>query len=117
MRAARSTDWIVPRLLDVSLAFGIVESASIVYDVGTTPDRTGASVVGIVVVSHSREIASGTAELAGQMAGPDARIEAARGTPDGGLGPGADGVRAAIAAADVGDGAIVLGDLGSAILT
>ena len=80
----------------VSLAFGIVESASIVYDVGTTPNRTGASVVGIVVVSHSREIASGTVALAGQMAGPDVRIEGAGGTPDGGLGTDADRVRAAI---------------------
>ena len=37
--AARSTDWIVPRRLWVSLAFGIVESASIVYDDAGTPDR------------------------------------------------------------------------------
>jgi phosphoenolpyruvate---glycerone phosphotransferase subunit DhaM len=74
-------------------------------------------VVGIVVVSHSRDIASGTAELAGQMAGPEVRIEAAGGTPDGGLGTDAERVRAAIAAADAGDGVIVLCDLGSAILT
>jgi len=74
-------------------------------------------VVGIVVVSHSREIASGTVALAGQMAGPDVRIEGAGGTPDGGLGTDADRVRAAIESADAGDGVIVLGDLGSAILT
>ena len=73
--------------------------------------------VGIVVVSHSREIASGTVDLAGQMAGPDVRIEGAGGTPDGGLGTDADRVRAAIHSADQGDGVIVLGDLGSAILT
>ena len=73
--------------------------------------------VGIVVVSHSRDIASGTAELAGQMAGPEVRIEAAGGTPDGGLGTDAERVRASIAAADAGDGVIVLCDLGSAILT
>ena len=73
--------------------------------------------VGIVVVSHSREIASGTVALAGQMAGPDVRIEGAGGTPDGGLGTDADRVRAAIDAAEQGDGVIVLGDLGSAILT
>ena len=48
--------------------------------------------VGIVVVSHSREIASGTVALAGQMAGPDVRIEGAGGTPDGGLGTDADRV-------------------------
>jgi PTS hybrid protein len=74
-------------------------------------------VVGIVVVSHSREIASGTVALAGQMAGPDVRIQAAGGTSDGGLGTDAERVRDAIAAADQGDGVIVLGDLGSAILT
>ncbi len=73
--------------------------------------------VGIVIVSHSREIASGTAALAAQMAGPEVRIEAAGGDPDGGLGTDGSLVGAAIAAADQGDGAIVLGDLGSAILT
>ena len=73
--------------------------------------------VGIVVVSHSREIASGTVALAGQMAGPDVRIEGAGGTADGDLGTDADRVREAIASADAGDGVIVLGDLGSAILT
>ena len=73
--------------------------------------------VGIVIVSHSRQIASGAAELAGQMAGPDVRIEAAGGDPDGGLGTDGARVEAAIAAADSGDGVIVLGDLGSAILT
>jgi phosphoenolpyruvate---glycerone phosphotransferase subunit DhaM len=73
--------------------------------------------VGVVVVSHSRDIASGTAELAGQMAGPDVPIESAGGTPDGGLGTDASRVSAAIEAADRGDGVVVLGDLGSAILT
>jgi phosphoenolpyruvate---glycerone phosphotransferase subunit DhaM len=73
--------------------------------------------VGVVVVSHSRDIASGTAELAGQMAGPDVPIEGAGGTPDGGLGTDAARVSAAIEAADRGDGVVVLGDLGSAILT
>jgi phosphoenolpyruvate---glycerone phosphotransferase subunit DhaM len=74
-------------------------------------------VVGIVIVSHSREIASGTAALAAQMAGPEVHIEAAGGDPDGGLGTDGALVGAAIEAADQGDGAIVLGDLGSAILT
>jgi phosphoenolpyruvate---glycerone phosphotransferase subunit DhaM len=73
--------------------------------------------VGIVVVSHSHELAVGTARLAGQMAGPGVRIESAGGTADGGLGTDADRVRAAIAGADQGEGVIVLGDLGSAFLT
>ena len=73
--------------------------------------------VGIVVVSHSSELAEGLAALAAQMAGPDVRIEPAGGLPDGGLGTDEDRVRAAIKAADQGAGVVVLGDLGSAILT
>jgi dihydroxyacetone kinase phosphotransfer subunit len=74
-------------------------------------------VVGIVVVSHSSDLARGVAELAGQVAGPDVRIEAAGGSPDGTLGTDAELVRLALERADTGSGAIVLGDLGSAILT
>ena len=73
--------------------------------------------VGIVVVSHSSELAEGLAALAGQMAGPDVRIEPAGGLPNGELGTDEDRVRAAIRAADQGEGVVVLGDLGSAILT
>jgi dihydroxyacetone kinase phosphotransfer subunit len=74
-------------------------------------------VVGIVIVSHSRQIASGAAELAGQMAGPDVRIESAGGDVDGGLGTDGARVRSAIERADSGEGVVILGDLGSAILT
>jgi PTS hybrid protein len=74
-------------------------------------------VVGIVVVSHSSDLAEGLAALASQMAGPDVRIEPAGGLPDGGLGTDEDRVRAAIKAADQGEGVVILGDLGSAILT
>lgn len=73
--------------------------------------------VGIVVVSHSSELAEGLAALAAQMAGPDVRIEAAGGLPDGSLGTDEDRVRVAIKAADQGSGVVILGDLGSAILT
>ena len=73
--------------------------------------------VGIVVVSHSSDLAAGLAALASQMAGPDVRIEPAGGLPDGTLGTDEDRVRAAIRAADQGSGVVVLGDLGSAILT
>jgi len=74
-------------------------------------------VVGIVVVSHSAELARGVAELASQVAGPDVRIEAAGGGPGGSLGTDDGLVRDAIRRANQGDGVIVLGDLGSAILT
>src|SRR4051794_34465170 len=74
--------------------------------------------VGIVVVSHSAELASGLSELAAQMAGPDVPIEAAGGLPGGGLGTDETRVREAIARAGRdGDGVVVLGDLGSSILT
>ncbi|MEA2466035.1 MAG: phosphoenolpyruvate---glycerone phosphotransferase subunit DhaM [Thermoleophilaceae bacterium] len=73
--------------------------------------------VGIVLVSHSSEIASGLAELAGQMAGDDVPIEPVGGGPDGGLGTNGDLVREALVRADAGAGVVVLGDLGSAILT
>src|SRR5215211_367353 len=75
------------------------------------------AVVGIVVVSHSADLAEGLASLAAQMAGPDVRIEPAGGLPNGELGTDEDRVRAAIRAADQGAGVVVLGDLGSAILT
>jgi phosphoenolpyruvate---glycerone phosphotransferase subunit DhaM len=74
-------------------------------------------VVGIVVVSHSADLAEGLAALASQMAGPDVRIEPAGGLPDGSLGTDEDRVRTAIRAADQGSGVVILGDLGSAILT
>jgi phosphoenolpyruvate---glycerone phosphotransferase subunit DhaM len=74
-------------------------------------------VVGIVLVSHSAEIARGLADLAGQMAGTEVPIEPVGGGPDGGLGTNGDRVREALASADAGDGVVVLGDLGSAILT
>jgi PTS hybrid protein len=73
--------------------------------------------VGIVLVSHSPDLAAGLALLAGQMAGPEVRIEAAGGGPDGELGTSDARVRDAITHADQGDGIVLLGDLGSSILT
>jgi phosphoenolpyruvate---glycerone phosphotransferase subunit DhaM len=72
--------------------------------------------VGLVIVSHSARIAEGVVELAAQMA-PSVIIAPAGGTDDGGIGTSFDKVQAALAAADTGDGAVVLCDLGSAVLT
>ncbi len=72
--------------------------------------------VGLVLVSHSRDLAQGLADVAGQMAS-DVRIAPAGGTDDGGIGTSFDIVTAAIADADAGDGAILLYDLGSGYLT
>ena len=74
--------------------------------------------VGIVVVSHSAELAAGLTALAGQMAGPEVAIEPAGGTAGGGLGTDEARVLSAIdRAGRDGDGVVVLGDLGSSILT
>jgi PTS hybrid protein len=73
--------------------------------------------VGIVLVSHSRELAQGLAALAGEVAGDEVRIEPAGGGPEGGLGTNADLVSAAIKRADAGAGVLILGDLGSSLLT
>ncbi len=73
--------------------------------------------VALVLVSHSRALAEGVAELAGQMA-PDVLLVTAGGTDDGRLGTGFDVVAGALdrAVAD-GRSAVVLTDLGSALLT
>ena len=69
------------------------------------------------MVSHSANLARGVVELAGQMAGPELRLSAAGGAAGGGIGTDEAALRAAIAASDDGDGVLVLGDVGSAILT
>ena len=71
--------------------------------------------VGLVVVSHAREIADGVARLARAMA-PDVRVVAVGGLPDGSLGTDAVAVADAIQAADAGAGVVVLADLGGAVL-
>jgi PTS hybrid protein len=72
--------------------------------------------VGLVVVSHSAKIAEGVVELAGQMA-ETVRILAAGGADDGGIGTDATLIAEAIAAADEGDGVLLLVEFGSAVLS
>lgn len=69
--------------------------------------------IGLVVVSHSRQLAEGVAELAGQMA-PSVAIVPSGGDGTGGLGTDYVAVGEAIARADSGSGVVVLFDLGSA---
>ncbi|MEW2636078.1 PTS fructose transporter subunit IIA [Streptomyces sp. NPDC048389] len=75
--------------------------------------------VGIVLVSHSREVAAAVAELAKGLAGGGgtAPVAPAGGTPDGGLGTSAELITAAAERVDGGAGVAVLVDLGSAVLT
>jgi PTS hybrid protein len=72
--------------------------------------------VSIVVVSHSEKIADGAAELAAQMA-PDVVILPAGGTTDGRIGTSLEKVMAALDRLGNGDGAVILTDLGSAVMT
>ena len=76
----------------------------------------GPGKVGIVFVSHSVKIADGLVELARQMA-PTTTMVAAGGTDEGGIGTSFTKVHEGIAAADAGEGVVVLCDLGSAVLT
>ncbi|MEJ2885178.1 phosphoenolpyruvate--protein phosphotransferase [Actinomycetospora aeridis] len=74
--------------------------------------------VGLVVVSHSRALADAAVGLAGEMvSGGGVALEVAAGLDDGGFGTDAVAIGEAIAAADRGDGVVVLMDLGSAVLS
>lgn len=74
--------------------------------------------VGIVVVSHSHDLAQAAVEFALQMvAGEPPHIAIAAGTDGGGLGTDAMKIMGAIEEANSGDGVVVLTDLGSAILS
>ena len=74
--------------------------------------------VGIVVVSHSDELAQGVVALAREMGSPELAIEPAGGTsePDV-LGTDAERVREAIERTMSEDGVLVLMDLGSALMS
>jgi dihydroxyacetone kinase phosphotransfer subunit len=77
------------------------------------------AMVGIVVVSHSGELAEATVDLVRQLAnladdGP--RLVAAGGLADGAIGTDAMRIGDAIAQADAGSGVVIVADLGSAVL-
>ena len=78
---------------------------------------TAASAVGIVLVSHSAELAQGAAHLAAQVSGGTVTIIAVGGTDEGDLGTSAAKVTRGLRLADSGAGVVVLPDLGSAVLT
>jgi PTS hybrid protein len=78
---------------------------------------SAAPAVGIVLVSHSAELAAGAAHLAAQVSGGTVTIIAAGGTDDDALGTSAAKVERALSLAENGAGVVVLPDLGSAVLT
>ncbi|MEW1645123.1 MULTISPECIES: PTS fructose transporter subunit IIA [unclassified Streptomyces] len=75
--------------------------------------------VGIVLVSHSAEVAASVAELARGLSGSGASVPVAPagGTEGGGLGTSSELIAAAAASVDRGAGVAVLTDLGSSVLT
>jgi phosphoenolpyruvate---glycerone phosphotransferase subunit DhaM len=70
--------------------------------------------VGIVIVSHSPDVARGTADMVRQMVGNDLPLSFCGGNPDGGLGTSVEKIIAAINAAWSDRGVAVLVDLGGA---
>ena len=72
------------------------------------------SLVGIVIVSHSPDVARGTADMVRQMVGEEVPLAFCGGDPAGGLGTDPEAIRAAIAAVWSEAGVAVLVDLGGA---
>lgn len=73
--------------------------------------------IGLVLVSHSAELARGVKALAEGMTGGSVRIAAAGGGPDGGMGTDVERIRAAVEDVYDSDGVLILMDLGSAVLS
>lgn len=70
--------------------------------------------VGIVIVSHSPEVARGTADMVRQMVGAEVKLAWCGGAPDGGLGTSVAAILQAIDAAWSERGVAILVDLGGA---
>lgn len=73
--------------------------------------------IGLLIVSHSADAATGIKEIALEMGGSDATIAAVGGDPDGGVGSDATAIQETLSdLLDETDGAVVLVDLGSAVM-
>lgn len=70
--------------------------------------------VGIVIVSHSPDVARGAADMVRQMVGNDIPLAHCGGNPDGGLGTSVENIMTAIDAAWSESGVAILVDLGGA---
>jgi dihydroxyacetone kinase phosphotransfer subunit len=70
--------------------------------------------VSIVIVSHSAEVAKGTADMVRQMVGQEVRVAFCGGNPDGGLGTNVEAIINAIESVYSPKGVAVLVDLGGA---
>ena len=70
--------------------------------------------VGIVIVSHSTDVARGTADMVRQMVGNEVPVAFCGGDPGGGLGTNVEAIMRAIDAAWSEKGVAILVDLGGA---
>src|ERR1043166_3624888 len=70
--------------------------------------------VGIVIVSHSPDVAKGAADMVRQMVGTDVPLAWCGGNPGRGLGTGLDATEEALQAAWSDRGVVVLVDMGGA---
>jgi phosphoenolpyruvate---glycerone phosphotransferase subunit DhaM len=70
--------------------------------------------VGIVIVSHSKDIAKGTADMVRQMVGSEVKVAFCGGNPDGGLGTNVPLIIEAINQVWSPKGVAILVDLGGA---
>ncbi len=70
--------------------------------------------VGIVIVSHSPDVAKGAADMVRQMVGDEVPLGYCGGDPDGGLGTSVEMIMAAIETAWSDAGVAILVDLGGA---
>jgi dihydroxyacetone kinase phosphotransfer subunit len=76
-----------------------------------------ADMVGIVLVSHSEQLALGLRDMLMQIGADAVPVEVAGGTEDGRVGTSYDLISSAIDRSDQGAGVVILTDLGSAVLT
>ena len=75
------------------------------------------AMVGIVLISHSRSLAEGAAEVAAQVSATGVTVIGVGGTEDGRLGTSLDALARAVEKVATGAGVLVIPDLGSSVLT
>ena len=73
--------------------------------------------VGLVLISHSRQLAEGAADVAAQVSAGAVRIVGVGGTPDGALGTSLEALEWAVEKVSSELGVLIIPDLGSSVLT
>ncbi|MGH8895291.1 MAG: PTS-dependent dihydroxyacetone kinase phosphotransferase subunit DhaM [Actinomycetes bacterium] len=73
--------------------------------------------VGVVLISHSRSLAEGAADVAMQVSAGAVRVVGVGGTEDGRLGTSIEALATAVEKVAAGLGVVVIPDLGSSVLT